>query len=236
MFRRWWSPVVVLCAVLIAAVVGCAPAADPHLSVNRLVYGSAGANQAVVVTAPAYGTSFGTLETFNRVSGVWVRAFPAMPARLGYNGLAAPGAKREGDGRTPTGKFAFGSFLWGARPSPGVHYAYHQLRYGDWWDEHVGSRTYNTFQYYPGLNPPFAAGSEKLWTTVPAYNYAATIAYNTAPVVQGAGSGIFLHVGTGGATAGCVSLASADLVKVLRWLDPNAHPFIAMGTSATILH
>jgi L,D-peptidoglycan transpeptidase YkuD (ErfK/YbiS/YcfS/YnhG family) len=189
----------------------------------------------VVVTAPAYGTSVGSLETFERVGGVWVRAFPTMPARLGYNGLAAPGAKREGDGRTPTGKYPFGSFLWGVQPSPAVHYPYHRLRYGDWWDEHVGSPTYNHWQYYPGPNPPFATGSEKLWTTVPAYNYAATIAYNNQPVVQGAGSGIFLHVGTGRATAGCVSLAAPDLLRVLRWLDPKAHPFIAMGPASMIL-
>lgn len=212
--------------------VACAP---PALSVDRLIYGSAGSNQAVIVTSSGYGTSYAALEAFQRVNGAWVRAFPAMPARLGWNGFAAPGTKREGDRRTPTGKFGFGSFLWGAQPNPGVHFSYRQLRLGDWWDEHVGSPTYNSWQYYPGYNPPFAAGSERLWQEVPAYNYAATIAYNTGPVVQGAGSGIFLHVGTGGATAGCVSVGSSDLLKVLRWLDPNSHPFIAMGTSSTVL-
>lgn len=221
-------------AVLVA-IAACAPTPDPTLAVNRLVYGSTGADQAVVVTA-SYGSSYATLETFQRVDGVWTRAFAPMAARLGYNGLAVPGGKREGDGRTPTGKYPFGSYLCGVQPSPGVHYAYRQLRYGDWWDEHVGSPTYNHWVYYPALNPPFAAGSEKLWTTTPAYDYAATIAYNNAPVVQGAGSGIFLHVGTGGATAGCVSLSRADELTVLRWLDPAAHPFIAMGTPATILH
>ena len=212
--------------------VACAP---PALSVDRLVYGSAGSNQAVIVTSSGYGTSYAALEAFQRVNGAWVRAFPAMPARLGWNGFAAPGTKREGDGRTPTGKFGFGSFLWGAQPNPGVHFSYRQLRLGDWWDEHVGSPTYNSWQYYPGYKPPFAAGSERLWQEVPAYNYAATLAYNTGPVVQGAGSGIFLHVGTGGATAGCVSVGSSDLLKVLRWLDPNSHPFIAMGTSSTVM-
>lgn len=232
--RRLLLPLVLL-ALVALPLVGCATS-DPGLSVNRLIYGSSGSNQAVVVTASGYGTSYGTLETFTRVNGVWVRAFPAMPARLGYNGIAAPGAKREGDGRTPTGKYPFGSFVWGALANPGgLHYSYHQLRYGDWWDEHVGSPSYNHWVYYPGLNPPFAAGSEKLWLTKPAYNYAATIAYNNSPVVQGAGSGIFLHVGTGGSTAGCVSLSTSDLLKVLRWLDPNAHPFAAMGTSSTIL-
>ena len=63
---------------------------------------------------------------------------------------------------------------------------------------------------------------------------AADIAYNTNPVVPGKGSAIFLHVSTGGGTAGCVSLAESNLLEVLRWLDPAAHPVIVMGPSATI--
>ncbi|WP_255443417.1 MULTISPECIES: hypothetical protein [Amycolatopsis] len=35
-----------------------------------------------------------------------------------------------------------------------------------------------------------------------------------------AGSAFFLHVSTGGPTAGCVALAQDDLIAVLRWLDP----------------
>jgi L,D-peptidoglycan transpeptidase YkuD (ErfK/YbiS/YcfS/YnhG family) len=63
---------------------------------------------------------------------------------------------------------------------------------------------------------------------VPAYDYAAVIAYNTARR-PGLGSAIFLHVGTGSATAGCVSLPAAELVKVLRWLRPAGHPAIAIA-------
>jgi len=68
----------------------------------------------------------------------------------------------------------------------------------------------------------------------PAYDYGAVIDYNTAPVVPGAGSAIFLHVSTGGPTAGCVSLPGAQLLAVLRWLDPADQPRIVMGTVATI--
>lgn len=178
------------------------------------------------MTASGYGTSYATLETFTRDStGGWHRAFAPMPARIGWAGFAAPGGKREGDGRSPTGKFSFGRFLWGRYANPGVHYSY----------RHVGSPTYNTWQYYNGLNPPFAKGSEKWWQVSPQYNYAATITYNTNPVVQGAGSGIFLHVNGSGSTAGCISLSTGNLVNVLKWLNPAKTPFIAMGTGATIL-
>src|SRR5262249_1635032 len=50
----------------------------------------------------------------------------------------------------------------------------------------------------------------------------------------GLGSAIFLHVSTGGSTAGCVSLPSTDLVALLRWLDPAQQPRIVMGTPSDV--
>jgi L,D-peptidoglycan transpeptidase YkuD (ErfK/YbiS/YcfS/YnhG family) len=63
---------------------------------------------------------------------------------------------------------------------------------------------------------------------VPAYDYAAVIGYNTART-PGRGSAILLHVGTGSATAGCVSLPKAELRRVLRWLRTAAHPKITIS-------
>jgi L,D-peptidoglycan transpeptidase YkuD (ErfK/YbiS/YcfS/YnhG family) len=63
---------------------------------------------------------------------------------------------------------------------------------------------------------------------VPAYDFAAVIAYNTARI-PGRGSAIFLHVGTGGATAGCVSLPVKQLLRVLRWLRPADRPVITIA-------
>jgi L,D-peptidoglycan transpeptidase YkuD (ErfK/YbiS/YcfS/YnhG family) len=54
------------------------------------------------------------------------------------------------------------------------------------------------------------------------------------PVVPGKGSGIFLHAQTGAPTNGCISLERATLVRVLRWLRPDARPRIAIGTLAEI--
>ena len=79
----------------------------------------------------------------------------------------------------------------------------------------------NARQHDPGASP------EPLHR-FPAYDYAAVIAYNTARVA-GLGSAIFLHVGTGAATAGCVSLPRARLIKILRWLRPHDQPRIAIS-------
>ena len=58
--------------------------------------------------------------------------------------------------------------------------------------------------------------------------------YNTAPIVPGRGSAIFVHVWDGGrhkAAAGCVALDRARLVALLRWLDANANPVIVLGSA-----
>jgi L,D-peptidoglycan transpeptidase YkuD (ErfK/YbiS/YcfS/YnhG family) len=59
--------------------------------------------------------------------------------------------------------------------------------------------------------------------SVPAYDYAAVIAYNTARV-PGRGSAIFLHVGTGTATAGRVSLPRPELIKGAALAEPRRAP------------
>ena len=68
----------------------------------------------------------------------------------------------------------------------------------------------------------------------PSYNYGAVIAYNTART-PGLGSAIFLHVSTGGPTAGCVSIPQGQLLEVLRWLDPARQPRIIMGPRSVIM-
>jgi L,D-peptidoglycan transpeptidase YkuD (ErfK/YbiS/YcfS/YnhG family) len=172
--------------------------------------------QQLVVTAPGLHTTHAALELREcgrRVAGPW-------PARVGRSGLSAH--RREGDGTTPLGTFAIGPTLYGLDPSPGGALAYHRLRCGDWWDEDPASPTYNRFRHVPcGSTPPFGGGSEALWRETVAYREFAEIRYNAAPVVAGRGSAIFLHDDTGGATNGCVSLARARLVPLLRRLRPG---------------
>jgi len=58
--------------------------------------------------------------------------------------------------------------------------------------------------------------------------------YNAHPVVPGRGSAIFIHEEVGKATAGCVSLPAAELVRLLRWLRPEDAPLVVIGTRAEI--
>jgi L,D-peptidoglycan transpeptidase YkuD (ErfK/YbiS/YcfS/YnhG family) len=192
-----------------------------------------GARQLITVDAPSYASTNGTVTLWERSGACWVAAGGPWSGRLGWSGLSDH--HREGDGSTPTGAFGIGSTVYGIAPDPGVRYAYHQLVCGDWWDEDPASPTYNTFQSVGcGRTPPFHGASEALWTETAPYQQFAVINYNSGPIVPGAGSAIFIHDDTGGVTDGCVSLPAAQLVSLLRWLDPSRSPLIVIGSDASI--
>jgi L,D-peptidoglycan transpeptidase YkuD (ErfK/YbiS/YcfS/YnhG family) len=194
--------------------------------------GPPGAEQLVTVIAPAYRMTHATVSLWRRTGACWTRAAGPWNARVGRNGLS--GGHQEGDGTTPTGTYGFGPVVYGLDPDPGVRYAYHRLVCGDWWDEDPVSPTYNTFRHVAcGARPAFATGSEALWRATVAYRRFAVVSYNVPPV-RDRGSGIFVHVDTGRATNGCVSLPAARLTTLLRWLRPAASPRIAIGTAAQL--
>ena len=183
----------------------------------------------MVVTAPSYGATTATLTAYERTSSGWRTAFGPWTARVGTKGVAPPGAKREGDGRTPSGVYGF-DFFFGVQPDPGVSFPFRRVTsHAIVWDDDPASPRYNEWVDLDA--DPGAAGADpEPMYNPPAYDYGAVIAYNTART-PGLGSAIFLHVSTGGPTAGCVSLPADQLVQVLRWLDPSRQPRIAVGVA-----
>jgi L,D-peptidoglycan transpeptidase YkuD (ErfK/YbiS/YcfS/YnhG family) len=180
--------------------------------------------QLITVRAVSHSATFAILRAYRISDGKRVLAFGPWTARVGYNGVARRGQKREGDGRTPSGTYRIG-FEFGVQRNHGFSVSFrHAYRY-DYWDDDPASPRYNEWvnarKHNPGARP------EPLHQ-VPAYDYAAVIGYNAARV-PGLGSAIFLHVGTGTATAGCVSLSRARLIKILRWLRPRGRPRITIS-------
>jgi L,D-peptidoglycan transpeptidase YkuD (ErfK/YbiS/YcfS/YnhG family) len=180
--------------------------------------------QLITVTATSYSTTYARFVAYRWSHQHWVKLFGPWTARVGYNGIAKPGHKHEGDGKTPSGRYGF-EFDFGVLANPGVAVWYRRARSYDWWDDDPSSPNYNewidTRHHNAGHNP-------EPMDNQPAYNYGAVIAYNTKRVPP-LGSAIFLHVGTGSSTAGCVSLPQRRLLKVLRWLRPSDHPRIAIS-------
>lgn len=191
------------------------------------------ARQLVTVEGSGYRVQTATVTLWQRSGSCWTVAGGPWSGFVGYNGFSDH--KHEGDGTTPTGAYGFGSVVYGNAADPGVHETYHQLVCGDWWDENPSSSAYNTFQHATcNTTPPWAAGSEALWTETAPYPSFAVINYNTGPIVSGAGSAIFLHASTGGPTSGCVSVPLSDLDTFLRWMQPAESPMIVMGPASEI--
>ena len=195
---------------------GRAPAAEGRAA-------RAAVRQLITVTAASYADTYAVLDAYQRTGHGWQRVFGPWTARLGRNGFAPPGGKREGDGHTPSGSFSI-PFFFGAGPNPGFRFRYRQIRPYTFWDDDPASPRYNEWvddrHATPGRNP------EPM--DVSAYDAGMVIGYNTART-PGLGSAIFLHLNIGIATSGCVTLPPGELLPLLRWLDPARSPRIRMG-------
>ena len=183
--------------------------------------------QLITVSAASDGATYATLTAYRRSSGHWRRVLGPWTARIGRGGFAPPGLKREGDGRTPSGTFGFG-FFFGVLANPGVRFGYRRSQPYDFWDDDPASPRYNEWVDQRRADP----GRSPEPMDVSGYDYGAVIAYNAARI-PGLGSGIFLHVNIGIATAGCVTLPMGELLRVLRWLDPARSPRIRMGVGVS---
>jgi L,D-peptidoglycan transpeptidase YkuD (ErfK/YbiS/YcfS/YnhG family) len=182
------------------------------------------AGQLITVRATSYSATFATLRAYRISNGSRTLVFGPWTARVGYNGIARPGGKREGDGKTPSGRYGFG-FYFGVQRELAFAFPFrHAYRY-DYWGDDPASPRYNE---WVDTRRHRAGASPEPMHQVPAYDYAVVISYNTARV-PGLGSAIFLHTGTGTATAGCVSLPRSRLIKLLRWLRPAARPHIMIS-------
>jgi L,D-peptidoglycan transpeptidase YkuD (ErfK/YbiS/YcfS/YnhG family) len=233
----------VLIAVPAAATARTAAAASGAAGRVRRLEVPATARQLIVVSSPTDNPPapghLATLRPYQRASSSspWHPVFGAWKAETGSGHLTV--VRREGDHATPIGVFGIGLRMYGNAPNPGgLHYAYHRLACGDWWDEDPYSAQYNHFVHVPcDMRPSWAAWSEALWTETLAYPYFAVIKFNMDPVIGGAdgpGSGIFLHSWVYGATEGCVALPEGELLRVLQWLKPSAHPVIEIGTNGQV--
>jgi L,D-peptidoglycan transpeptidase YkuD (ErfK/YbiS/YcfS/YnhG family) len=136
--------------------------------------------------------------------------------------------KREGDGATPVGSWPMRRLLYRAdrlaAPQTGLIIA--AIGTTDGWCDAPQDPNYNR----PVLLP-YPASAEALWREDGVYDLIVPLGYNDAPVVAGAGSAIFLHVARPdfSPTEGCVALALADLLTVLREADGGSQVIVEAG-------
>jgi L,D-peptidoglycan transpeptidase YkuD (ErfK/YbiS/YcfS/YnhG family) len=218
-----WRGVLAIFPITITLLAGSWPA-GPSSGAWPRSEGAGAVRQVVTVTAASHTTTYATLRAYRVSGGKRVLVFGPWTVRVGYNGVALPGRKREGDGKTPSGTFGV-SFFFGVQRKLGFSFPFRHAYHFDYWDDDPASTRYNEWvnanRHDPGASP-------EPMHNVPAYGYAAVIAYNTART-PGLGSAIFLHVGFGSPTAGCISLPRPRLIKILLWLKRQDHPKITIS-------
>ncbi|MDE1920665.1 MAG: L,D-transpeptidase family protein [Candidatus Omnitrophica bacterium] len=188
-------------------------------------------SQAVIVHPVAKNSIHAGLSAWQKThagqgagNGGWRRIF-FVRALIGKNGLADPGRKKEGDGKTPWGVYPLGP-AFGYAPSAVTGLPYRQATDIDFWVDDPRSMQYN--QWVRGT--PRAHSFERLKRPDDLYRYGVVIGYNMHPVIPGAGSAIFMHIWRGGdsPTAGCVALSQRNLRRILRWLNQRDQPVIIL--------
>jgi L,D-peptidoglycan transpeptidase YkuD (ErfK/YbiS/YcfS/YnhG family) len=232
--RNW----IVLLSALAIWLGGCAggpPAADREfLEVVESVCGDdAGTSQVVVVLAQDGAAPerarFVTVAVYERggSGGAFGRVLGPFAGVVGKNGFAPVGEKREGDRRTPTGRFTI-TELFGEDAEFRPRMPYRVVTEEDAWCEDPTSPLYNQWLHGEAAK----AATDRLKRSDDLYRHAAVIDYNRWPVVPSAGSAIFMHKAEpgGAGTLGCVGLAAEELDAVLLRLDPSKRPVIVMGT------
>lgn len=129
--------------------------------------------------------------------------------------------RREGDGITPLGLYSIRKVLYRPdrlqRPQTGLPVA--AIAPFDGWCDAPGDPNYNR-----PVKLPYPGSAEAMWRDDGLYDVVAVIGFNDDPVIDGAGSAIFLHCAREdyAPTQGCVAVMRPDLLAVLADLAPGA--------------
>lgn len=207
--------------------------------IKRVPGASAGSSQVLVVlgndSAPADQARFVAIAMYESVGPgqPFRRVLGPFPGAIGFKGFARAGEKREGDRKSPTGRFTI-TELFGEDPRFQPRMPYKLLAPDDVWCEDPASPNYNSWIKVTPVPPKLSQAEQAMRDGL--FWHGAVIDYNRTPVVPGAGSGIFIHKAEpdGAGTYGCVGLDAADLDAVLLRLDPARKPEIVMGTAGEL--
>lgn len=151
----------------------------------------------------------------------WKMVLGPWPAVIGKNGMALPGQKKEGDGKSPAGLFPI-SLAFGEQNQAATGLPYRMTTEQDIWVDDPLSPLYNQWSQLPTSARSF----EKMKRKDPLYRLGLVVDYNKEPTVAGAGSAIFIHIwrNESKGTAGCAALADENLRTLLQALQQNKRP------------
>jgi L,D-peptidoglycan transpeptidase YkuD (ErfK/YbiS/YcfS/YnhG family) len=197
--------------------------------------------QCLVVTAQNWASTTGVLRAFERApAGDWKPVGETVPVVLGKKGLGwgtgllrPPNMdgprKKEGDNKVPAGVFQLGpAFGYAAADrARWIKLRYVPLTKNTEGVDDPHSRYYNQLVDRSKIAQVDWKTSEKMLRADDLYKWGVVVAHNPS-ATPGAGSCIFLHIwrNQSAATVGCTAMPEPNLVKLLHWLDPAAHPIL----------
>lgn len=143
----------------------------------------------------------------------------AVPCMIGKSGACPAVDKREGDGKTPLGRWPIRAVLFRpgrAVPPTALRLPWRWVRANDGWSDGVADPEYNR-----PVHHPHGHSAEWLQREDGLYDVIVVLGHNDAPPVRGMGSAIFLHCSEGQPTEGCVAVEKAALLALLAELAPG---------------
>lgn len=189
----------------------------PDLGPSMLAQIPANSTQVVEVVGAGADLPTATVVVYQRTAAGW-QAGPDWPAHNAVHGWTAD--KHQGDLRTPIGVFSL-TDAGGLLPDPGSKLPYYRSSAFT-----IGGRGFDgeplagSFDYVIAINYNRKAGVSPL--------------DDTYPLGYAKGGGVWFHVDHGGPTHGCVSIPRADMISLLRLLDPAQDPVVVMGDAAAL--
>ncbi len=190
-------------------------------------------DQLILVSTDADKNTVAVFFAYEKINQRWTQKFGPIKAVIGRNGMADPGNKIEGDGKSPTGLFELGQ-LFSYEKTIQSQLPFIQSGPEDKWIDDPASPDYN--RHIRGTTK--AKSYENLLLTSIDYKYCMVIEYNTRPVLKGKGSAIFFHLADANytPTAGCVAIRENDMLTILSWLKPSLKKYILMGSYPNLLN
>lgn len=172
-------------------------------------------------------------EAWEQIDGAWRIVTrnngekAVFRSQVGQSGFAAPGKRRQGDMRTPTGDFGIATTFSATKARPTDMPWRPRLPTSAVSDQY--GKTYNTWLEIKGST----GGDRRMmsWGLWIDYNNPRLQVGKGEKPITGRGTGIFMHTSNPGRpfvpTAGCIQLGDPDdMAWIVRWLKPDATPRI----------
>ena len=144
-----------------------------------------------------------------------------MRCAIGRGGMIAASDKREGDGATPVGRWPMREIIYRADRLhiPACALPLRAMQPDDGWCEQPDDINYNKL-----VTSPYVVPVDQMWRDDHLYDVVIVLGYNDNPVVAGKGSAIFLHLARPdfSPSAGCVTLSSDDVLRIVREATPQS--------------